>query len=236
LGCYLDELNLSNNQLSGSLPVEIGNMCYLGELNLSNNQFSGAIPTELGNLSSLRVLRLNNNRLTDYIPKSFTNLIYLADPGGAPDGGDGLDLDYNVLTVPVGYPNPTNPLHAFLMQKDPQWQALQSFTQIIGSAGGTLTSLDGRTEFVFPAGALITDSTFTFTPQPVPNYSPAGERRAQHFPAQRGGRGRHSGDHFHPAGHRLPELHRYRHRQHLRGHAWVVLLGKHLAGCTQHLC
>jgi hypothetical protein len=64
-------------------------------------------------------------------------------------------------------------LHALLFQKDPNWHTLQGFQQVIGSAGGTLTPLDGRTTFDIPAGALITDTIFTFTPQPILNYSPA---------------------------------------------------------------
>jgi hypothetical protein len=121
----------------------------------------------------LQVLRLNQNLLTGDIPDNFAYLSYIFFPGTAPDGGDGLDLDYNALNVPEGYPDPTNPLHAYLSQKDLEWHTLQAFTQVIGSAGGTLTALDGRAQFVFPAGALITDTIFTFTPQPVPNYSPA---------------------------------------------------------------
>jgi hypothetical protein len=124
-------------------------------------------------LNFIEILRLDQNQLSGDIPNSIANLDTLNDPGEAEDGGDGLDLDYNALNVPAGYPDPFVPLQVFLSQKDPNWHTLQAFTQTIGSAGGTLTSLDGRTEFVFPAGALITGTTFTFTPQPVPNHSPA---------------------------------------------------------------
>jgi hypothetical protein len=127
----------------------------------------------LGNLTYLYVLRLDNNLLTGDIPDSLRNLTNLYDPGDAPDGGDGLDLDYNALIVPADYPNPTDPLQDFLSRKDLNWHTLQAFTQTIGSDGGTLTSLDGRTQFTFPPDALITDTLFTFTPQPILNYSPA---------------------------------------------------------------
>ena len=43
-------------------------------LELSNNQLTGAIPTELGDLSSLLVLDLSNNQLTGFIPQSVIQL------------------------------------------------------------------------------------------------------------------------------------------------------------------
>jgi len=42
-------LNLHENQLTGSIPPEIGNLTNLTYLDLSNNQFSGIIPDEICN-------------------------------------------------------------------------------------------------------------------------------------------------------------------------------------------
>ena len=42
------------NQLSGSIPPELGNLSKLYWLNLGNNQLSGSIPPELGNLANLK--------------------------------------------------------------------------------------------------------------------------------------------------------------------------------------
>jgi Leucine-rich repeat (LRR) protein len=59
-------LYLYTNQLSGSIPVELGNLSSLGRLYLYTNQLSGSIPVELGNLSSLGRLWLQGNQLTGY--------------------------------------------------------------------------------------------------------------------------------------------------------------------------
>ena len=121
----LTHLFLQNNQLSGSIPMELGNLIILWTLDLSSNRLSGAIPAELGNLSSLYVLRLNNNQLTSDIPESFVNLVNLEDPGTVWGGGDGLDLDYNMLNIPANYPDPSIPLQVFLSQKDIEWHTRQ---------------------------------------------------------------------------------------------------------------
>ena len=71
----LEELNLGSNQISGEIPATIGKLEYLGKLNLSDNQLSGEIPAELGNLANLRGLFLQDNEsLSGPLPDSFTNL------------------------------------------------------------------------------------------------------------------------------------------------------------------
>ena len=47
------ELDLRDNQLSGSIPSELGNLANLERLGLDGNQLSGSIPSELGNLDNL---------------------------------------------------------------------------------------------------------------------------------------------------------------------------------------
>ena len=51
-------LNLGDNQLTGQIPPELGNVSGLGFLDLSQNQLSGPIPPELGKLGLLKTLFL----------------------------------------------------------------------------------------------------------------------------------------------------------------------------------
>jgi len=82
IGCLtnLTALSLHTNQLTGEIPSEIGNLMNLSELNLQDNQLTGEIPVEIGNLTNLTNLRLYNNQLTGEIPSEIgqlTNLTYL---------------------------------------------------------------------------------------------------------------------------------------------------------------
>ncbi|KAH1117796.1 hypothetical protein GLYMA_17G103400v4 [Glycine max] len=66
-------LMLSYNQFNGSIPTEFGNMTQLQALDLAFNNLSGSIPSSLGNLSSLLWLMLANNSLTGEIPRELGN-------------------------------------------------------------------------------------------------------------------------------------------------------------------
>ena len=71
----LTELWLSVNDLTGPIPPELGNLTSLEQLDLGGNTFTGPIPPELGNLASLERLNLGGNALTTGpIPQSFLQL------------------------------------------------------------------------------------------------------------------------------------------------------------------
>ena len=68
------------NELSGEIPVELGNLTNLLLLYLWGNELSGEIPAELGNLTSLLYLFLGLNELSGEIPAelgNLTSLLYL---------------------------------------------------------------------------------------------------------------------------------------------------------------
>ncbi|CDP18613.1 unnamed protein product [Coffea canephora] len=65
------------NELSGKIPPEICNLRNLTHLDFESNQLSGPIPVVMGNLISLQFLYLCQNNLTGAIPKSLGNLTNL---------------------------------------------------------------------------------------------------------------------------------------------------------------
>ena len=67
-------LNLAANNLTGTIPSELGNLSSLEELYLSLNQLTGTIPAQLGNLANLELLYLHDNRLTGPLPQNLTSL------------------------------------------------------------------------------------------------------------------------------------------------------------------
>ncbi|XP_059644279.1 probable LRR receptor-like serine/threonine-protein kinase At1g74360 [Cornus florida] len=70
----IERLDLSLNNFSGSLPVEISEMMSLKFLILAYNNFSGNIPPEYGKLTGLQALDLSFNQLNGSIPPTFGNL------------------------------------------------------------------------------------------------------------------------------------------------------------------
>ena len=66
-------IDLDNNNLTGEIPKELGNLYNLKYLRLNNNNLTGEIPKGLGNSSKLKSLSLNNNNLTGEIPKELAN-------------------------------------------------------------------------------------------------------------------------------------------------------------------
>ena len=70
----ISRLDLSFNNFSGPLPVEISQVKSLELLLLAYNEFNGTIPLEYGNLSGLQALDLSFNKLTGSIPATFGKL------------------------------------------------------------------------------------------------------------------------------------------------------------------
>ena len=109
------QLDLSDNQLSGPIPAELGGLTNLELLNLGENQLRGPIPAELGDLTFLQVLWLGGNELSGPIPAELgglTNLVLLqlfrnelSGPIRAELGGltnlQYLSLDDNQLSGPI---------------------------------------------------------------------------------------------------------------------------------------
>jgi len=69
-GGHVSQLSLSSNQLTGTIPPELGQLSNLTRLYLYSNQLCGKIPSELMNLTNLysppNGLNLENNNLIDY--------------------------------------------------------------------------------------------------------------------------------------------------------------------------
>lgn len=68
----LQELNISNNQITGAIQSQIGQLKKLKVLNASNNLMTG-VPAEVGQLTNLQILDLSNNQLTG-LPNELVNL------------------------------------------------------------------------------------------------------------------------------------------------------------------
>ena len=93
-------LVLFDNNLSGEIPAELGNLLNLKELRLENNSLKGGIPAELGYLVNLQWLSLQGNQLSGEIPGTLGSLVKM----------DGMGLANNQLKgeIPAEFGNLVN--------------------------------------------------------------------------------------------------------------------------------
>ena len=102
------ELDLSANNVRGTLPADLGSLTELNALDLSENQLRGPIPEELGDLLQLRDLYLDDNQLSGPIPDWLSDLDQLENlylngnqlSGCVPDGSRaGLTTNHDFIAV-----------------------------------------------------------------------------------------------------------------------------------------
>ncbi|CAA0824285.1 disease resistance family protein / LRR family protein [Striga hermonthica] len=85
---HFKNIDLSMNNLSGDIPMEITSLVELRSLNLSRNNLTGSIPDNIGNMKQLESLDFSMNSLSGEIPSSITTMSFLSS----------LNLSYNHLT------------------------------------------------------------------------------------------------------------------------------------------
>ena len=130
------QLDLGRNQLTGPIPPELARLTNLALLNLGGNQLTGPIPPELGSLSNLGVLHLGGNQLTGPIPPELGSLTNLWR----------LGLGSNRLTGPIP-PELGNLSHLLIL-----WLYGNQLTGPIPPELGNLSAL----EYLFLQGNQLT--------------------------------------------------------------------------------
>ncbi|RWR73563.1 putative LRR receptor-like serine/threonine-protein kinase [Cinnamomum micranthum f. kanehirae] len=70
----MTSIDLSMNQLIGSIPLQMGKLKELRSLNLSHNHLSGPFPESFQSLENIESLDLSHNKLVGMIPPQITQL------------------------------------------------------------------------------------------------------------------------------------------------------------------
>ncbi|KAL5737650.1 hypothetical protein ACOSP7_030411 [Xanthoceras sorbifolium] len=71
-------IDLSRNNFSGEIPIEVTNLGALWSLNLSYNSFTGKIPENIGAMRLLESVDFFSNQLFGEIPQSISTLTFLS--------------------------------------------------------------------------------------------------------------------------------------------------------------
>lgn len=94
----LEELDVSNNRLTGAIQAEIRLLKNLKVLRAGNNKMTG-VPAEIGQLNNLEILDLSNNRLTG-LPNELGNLKNLKTFNISGNNYSSQDLDIITKNLP----------------------------------------------------------------------------------------------------------------------------------------
>ncbi|XP_057772770.1 putative receptor-like protein kinase At3g47110 [Salvia miltiorrhiza] len=95
----LQDLRVNNNRFLGMIPSSIGRLRNLQFLDLSGNDFSSRIPSTIGNLSLLLYMYLSYNNLGSFIPSSIGNCQKLLELNLSRNGLTG-SLPKEVVSIP----------------------------------------------------------------------------------------------------------------------------------------
>ncbi|XP_047978838.1 putative receptor-like protein kinase At3g47110 [Salvia hispanica] len=77
LSTAISRLFLSQNQISGTVPNDVGKYVELRDLRINMNRLVGVIPSSIGKLRNLQFLDLSSNGFSSRIPSSLGNLSLL---------------------------------------------------------------------------------------------------------------------------------------------------------------
>ncbi|XP_022770048.1 probable LRR receptor-like serine/threonine-protein kinase At3g47570 [Durio zibethinus] len=91
LSASLEEFEVHDCKIKGSIPMEIGRLSNIIVLTLSQNELSGSIPATIGGLQNVQGLYLNDNQLQGSIPYNICQLERLSE----------LALKGNMLQGPI---------------------------------------------------------------------------------------------------------------------------------------
>ncbi|KAF1898071.1 hypothetical protein Lal_00032835 [Lupinus albus] len=71
--CHVTNIYMKEQNLPGTLPPELVRLPFLQEIDLSRNYLSGSIPKEWGSTKLVNISLLGN-RITDSIPREIANI------------------------------------------------------------------------------------------------------------------------------------------------------------------
>jgi Leucine-rich repeat (LRR) protein len=77
--CGLTQLALSDNQLTGPIPLSLGSPSTVQAISVLHNLLTGTLPAYLGDFKKMQILSVHDNLLTGCVPSTVSNLTGLVE-------------------------------------------------------------------------------------------------------------------------------------------------------------
>ena len=160
------KVELDDEDLTGTVPTELGSLSELTHLDLSDNSLTGDIPRKLGRLDNLEEVRLSGNSLTGCIPQglkdvttndlSSLSLLYCPPAPGAPTAGTAT-----ATSQPLTWTAVAGAANYRVEYRDARWKPWLLDDESITTASRTVDGLLCETEYQYRVSAQGNGTTYT---------------------------------------------------------------------------
>ena len=180
---HIRRINLSENNLDGMLPKEIGRLKFVTNLYMGGNKLRGTIPDSIGQMTNLYQIQMYRNQLSGSLPATLARLPKIGDinfsgnqlTGALPLAYDSISTlevlaleDNNLEGNLPKLTQSTSILNLYLRNNNfsgelpIEWFSFDQLLRLYLNDNNLTGSIEGRVNFTKLKGITISNNYFTF--------------------------------------------------------------------------